>query len=102
MDGILLLKFFSAFVFVMALMALLSWAMKKTGLAGSAAGNTGRRLKVVEFLQLDQRRRLVIVRRDDREHLLLLGPGSETVVETNIPADRDNIVEFLKDQKNVV
>ncbi|MCE9508350.1 MAG: flagellar biosynthetic protein FliO [Alphaproteobacteria bacterium] len=102
MDTTLLLKFFSAFVFVIALMLLLSWVMKRMGLAGSMMAGAGkRRLKIVEFMPLDHRRRLVLVRRDDREHLLLLGPQGETVVETNIPVAGDNIVEFAKDQKNV-
>jgi flagellar protein FliO/FliZ len=102
MDTMLLLKFFSAFIFVIALMLLLSWVMKRMGLAGSVmTGVAKRRLKIVEFLPIDHRRRLVLVRRDDREHLLLLGPQGETVVETNIPAGGDNIVEFAKDQKNV-
>jgi flagellar protein FliO/FliZ len=102
MDTMLLLKFFSAFVFVIALMLLLSWVMKRMGLAGSMMAVTGkRRLKIVEFMPLDHRRRLVLVRRDDREHLLLLGPQGETVVETNIPAACDNLVEFAKDPKNV-
>jgi flagellar protein FliO/FliZ len=102
MDTTLLLKFFSAFVFVIALMLLLSWAMKRMGLAGSVMAGIGkRRLKIVEFLPIDHRRRLVLVRCDDREHLLLLGPQGETVVEANIPAAGGNIVEFAKDQKNV-
>jgi hypothetical protein len=65
------------------------------------SGAAKRRLKIVEFMPIDHRRRLVLVRRDDREHLLLLGPQGETVVETNIPVSADNIVEFSKDQKNV-
>ena len=102
MDTMLLIKFVSAFVFVIALMLLLQWALKRTGLAGSFATNTGkRRLKIVEFMPLDHRRRLVLVRRDDREHLLMLGPQGETVVETGIPAAPDNVVVFSKDQKNV-
>ena len=102
MDAMLLLKFASAFVFVIALMLLLSWFMKRMGLAGSLMAGAGRRrLKIVEFLPIDHRRRLVLVRRDDREHLLLLGPQSETVVETGITAEAGNVVEFLKDQKNV-
>ena len=48
MDTTLLLKFFSAFIFVIALMLLLSWAMKRMGLAGSMAVGAGRRrLKIV-------------------------------------------------------
>src|SRR3990172_6295767 len=102
MDAMLLLKFASAFVFVIALMLLLSWFMKRMGLAGSLMAGVGRRrLKIVEFLPIDHRRRLVLVRRDDREHLLLLGTQGETVVETNIPVVGDNIVGFAKDQKNV-
>jgi flagellar protein FliO/FliZ len=38
----------------------------------------------VEALSIDARRRLVIIRRDDREHLILLGPESEQVIETGI------------------
>lgn len=102
MDAMLLLKFFSAFVFVIALMLLFSWGMKRLGLAGALLPGAGkRRLKVVEFMPIDHRRRLVLVRRDDREHLLLLGPQGETVVETNIPAGADNIVAFSKGQNNV-
>ena len=44
----------------------------------------GRRLAIVETLTLDARRRLVIVRRDDAEHLLLLGINQDIVVEANL------------------
>jgi flagellar protein FliO/FliZ len=37
-------------------------------------------MKVSESLMLDPRRRLVIVRCDEREHLILLGPGGDIVV----------------------
>ena len=39
-----------------------------------------RRLKITESLMIDPRRRLVVVRFDDREHLLLLSPGSDQVI----------------------
>ena len=48
-----------------------------------------RRLSVVEARTLDARRQLVLIRRDGVEHLLLLSPNAETVVETGIPA-REN------------
>jgi flagellar protein FliO/FliZ len=47
-------------------------------------GKPGGRLKVVEVTAIDTRRRLVLVRRDGVEHLLLLGANGETVVETKI------------------
>lgn len=43
-----------------------------------------RRLAVVETLPLDIKRRLVIVRCDDREHLLLLGVNQDMLVSSNI------------------
>lgn len=90
METLLYVKFIAAFVFVIALMLLLPWVMKKMGISGQSimAGNK-RRLKVVEYLSLDHRRRLLLVRRDDQEHLIILGPQGETVVETHIavPAD---------------
>lgn len=103
MDTALLIKFVSAFSLVIGMMLLLSWALRKYGFMGAVAAQhpLRRRLKVVEFLPLDHRRRLVLVRRDDREHLLVLGPQGETVVETDIPAALDNVVGFSKDQKNV-
>jgi flagellar protein FliO/FliZ len=103
MDSLLLVKFLSVFVFVIALMLLLSWGMKKIGMASASLGGPAkRRLKVVESLQLDHRRRLVIVRRDNQEHLLVLGHESEMVVEAGIPvADEDHVVPFSRDQRNV-
>ena len=81
-----LLKMILALVFVLGLMGLLAFALKKLGLAGPVpvAGKKAR-LKLIETMALDQRRRLAIIQRDDVQHLVILGPNSETVVETNIP-----------------
>ena len=101
MEWALLLKFISAFVFVIALMFLFSWFLKRTGLANSGmVNNSKRRLNVVEFINIDNRRRLVLVRRDDKEHLLLLGSQSETVVKTDIPVNVANDIG-LKVSENV-
>lgn len=80
-----LVKFFAAFVFVIALMLAVAWLVKRAGLAGPVL-RTGqkRRLAVLESQALDHRRRLVLVRRDGREHLLLLGPDHALVVEGGI------------------
>lgn len=94
-DSEILLKFISAFAFVLAMMFLLSWVLKRMGLPGHSLLPSGkRRLKIVEFLPIDHRRRLVLVRRDDKEHLLVLGVGGETVVESNIPAPADIVVDL--------
>ncbi|PYE89946.1 flagellar biosynthetic protein FliO [Phyllobacterium leguminum] len=50
------------------------------------AGGRGRapRLSVMDAAAVDSRRRLVLVRRDDVEHLLLIGGPTDIVVEQNI------------------
>ncbi len=45
-----------------------------------------RRLAISETLPLDARRRLLIVRCDDREHLIILGAQSETIVDSGFDA----------------
>jgi hypothetical protein len=43
-----------------------------------------RRLGVVETASVDQRRKLVLIRRDDVEHLIITGGPVNMVVETGI------------------
>jgi flagellar protein FliO/FliZ len=40
------------------------------------------RLAITESLRIDEKRRLVLVRRDDSEHLVLLGASSDLLLET--------------------
>ena len=85
------LRFAIALFLVLGLIGIAAWGARRLGLAGRlpAATGRGRRLGVVEIAPLDPRRRLVLVRRDGVEHLLLLGSGGDVVVECGIPADRD-------------
>lgn len=46
-----------------------------------------RRLELVERLAIDPRRSVALLRRDGREHLILLAPEGHMVVETNIVRD---------------
>jgi len=52
----------------------------------SVQGRRGSRLAVSEYHEIDQNRRLVLVRRDAVEHLLLIGGAQDLVVETDIAA----------------
>ncbi len=81
------LRFVFALVFVISLIGVLAFAMKRYGQGGRMMRKLGgrRRLSVVEMTPLDGKRRLVLVRRDDREHLLVVGATGETVVERGIP-----------------
>jgi len=83
-------RFVMALVAVLGLIGLIAWVVRRFGLVPGAvgAGGRGRRLGVIEAMPLDGKRRLVLVRRDDREHLLLLGSGTggDLVVERDIAA----------------
>ncbi len=46
-----------------------------------------RRLSYIERAHIDGGRRLVLIRRDDVEHLLLVGGPIDLVIETGIPAE---------------
>ncbi len=85
------LKFFFALVLVIGVIVLLPMLARKYGrLPNFSGGGGARRLAVVETLALDARRRLVLIRRDQREYLLLLGQSSEIVVDNAGTADNAN------------
>jgi len=66
-----------------------AWVSRRFGLAGRILPSSKRRLAVIEALALDNRRRVVLLRRDGVEHLVLLSPDSAVVIEHNIPAASD-------------
>src|SRR5580693_2924731 len=81
------LTFIFAFVAVLALIGLAAWLVRR--FAGNRLGantNRGRmpRLAVIDAAAVDGRRRLVLVRRDNIEHLLMIGGPTDIVVEQNI------------------
>jgi flagellar protein FliO/FliZ len=79
------LQFALALLFVLALIGVLAFGARRLGFAPRVtAGRGRRRLAIVEVLAVDTKRRLVLVRRDGVEHLLLLGATHDTVVETGI------------------
>jgi|GEM_PF-3871440 len=86
MEGIALLKMIAALALVIAMMFGFGLLVKKTGLSGpQILDRTKRRLKFIESLPLDGKRRLVLVSCDHKQYLLVLGANSETVVDTDIP-----------------
>lgn len=90
MDGESYFRFLGAMIFVLALMGGLWLGLRKLGLTNPVLNTTGkRRLKVIETLPLDARRRAIILQRDTTQHLVILGPTGETVIETEIPVPAD-------------
>ena len=81
------LTFFFAFVAVLALIGAAAWLVRRFATNRLGANtNRGRmpRLAVIDAAAVDGRRRLVLVRRDNIEHLIMIGGPSDIVVETNI------------------
>ena len=78
------LRFILALLLVLGLLALAAWLLRRSGY-GAKLGRS-RRLAAIESLTLGPRHRLMLIRRDGIEHLLLLGPHGDTVVERNISA----------------
>jgi len=80
-----LLRMVGALVLVLGGLAGALWAVRRFDLR--LPGRIGvvarpeRRLALVERLAVDPRRSLVLVRRDGREHLLLIAPEGHVVVE---------------------
>ena len=81
-------KFGIAFVLVLALIGITALILKRFGgnrMPSSGGGrNRQPRLAVLDSAVVDAKRRLVLIRRDNSEHLLLIGGPSDVVVETNI------------------
>ncbi len=79
-------NFIIAFVFVLLLIGAAAWLVRRFGATRIDAAARGRqpRLAVIDSAAVDGRRKLVIIRRDNVEHLLMIGGPSDVVVETNI------------------
>jgi flagellar protein FliO/FliZ len=89
MEAMELFRAVLALVLVLGLIGGAAWAARRFGpsLWFGARPRTDRSLGVLESLPLDARHRLVLVRRGERKHLLLIGPNHSLVVEDGI-ADR--------------
>lgn len=82
MEEVSFIRVAVALVFVLALIGAMSWGLRRwqSSRGMGNAGGSMRRLMVVEQLYLDPKRRLVLVKCDETEHLLLLGAQHEHIV----------------------
>ncbi|HAU29071.1 MAG TPA: hypothetical protein DCW68_03060 [Rhodospirillaceae bacterium] len=77
-----ILKFAAALGLVISFILILAWVAKRYGLGNAVGGKAPRRMRLLESLPLDARRRAILVRVDDTEHLILLGVSSETLLSS--------------------
>lgn len=88
-EGISLLRLAIASIAVIGLLGGFAWLLKyivARGWLSQIKISNNSRIKLVETLPLDARRRMVIVRCDNKEHLLLLGVNQDLVVDSNLPS----------------
>jgi len=79
-------RFFIAFLVVLALIGVTAWLVRRFGANRLGGASRGRqpRLAVIDAASIDGRRRLVLIRRDNIEHLLMIGGPTDVVIEPNI------------------
>ena len=86
-----------ALAIVLILIGILFWVIQKIGVGGGK-GRRGGRLGIVEATVVDRTRRLVLVRRDTVEHLVMIGGPQDVVIENNITRSEPKLTATASDQ----
>lgn len=83
MEPMLMARSLGGLAFVLALLAGALFVVRRFDikLPGRVGGGPRGRLGVVERVAIDPKRALVLVRRDGREHLILLSPEGHVVID---------------------
>src|SRR5262245_60391133 len=87
LDVSLPVRVLGAIIILVALLGAFFWVVRWFGadrLGTSTARGRQPRLAVIDAATVDGRRRLVLIRRDNVEHLLMIGGPSDVVIEPNI------------------
>lgn len=89
MDAYALLRTFGALAIVLGLLFAALWFARRFNLRlpGHTASGGLRRVELVERTVLDAKRSVALLRRDGREHLILLAPEGNLVIESAIRLD---------------
>lgn len=99
MEGFLLFKAVVAFAFVVSLMLLISWVMRKTGIGNNIPIlGANSRIKLEEVLVIDSTRKLAIVTKDEKEYFIFMGTKNEMVIETKDAPEKPK-KKVVKDKK---
>lgn len=89
-DGAIIVQYAITLAVVVALIALVVWGLRHYGGGAVRPAVRGRlpRLAIIDTLPVDTKRKLVLLRRDNVEHLVLIGGPSDVVVESSIVRQR--------------
>ena len=88
-DGSPIIQYLVIFAIIFSALAAIVFVVRRlTGTGGALQGRSGRsrqpRLGIVDVYELDRARQLILLRRDNVEHLLLVGGPNDVVIERNI------------------
>ena len=88
--GAIVAQYVITLVVILALVGLVIWLVRRYAVGGIATSARGRlpRLAIVDALVVDSRHRLVLVRRDNVEHLVLIGGATDLLIEPSIVRTR--------------
>ena len=78
------LQFAMALAFVLAMMGLLAFVMRKINDKKYNFLSKQGRLNIIEQKMIDPKHKMVLIRRDNTEHLVILSPHGTLVVENGI------------------
>jgi len=93
MDLVALMRSMGGLAVVLGLLGGALWVVRRFDLAlpGRLSAAAGRRVQLVERITIDAKRSVVLLRRDDREHLFVLTPERAEVLETRIVRDEESV-----------
>lgn len=93
------LKYALALVFVLSLIAIVAVIARRAGfgLSTSVHGKRQRRLGIVESMNIDGKRKLVLLKRDNTEHLILLGAEQDLLIESAIAPQQNALTQALQE-----
>ncbi|HCX66978.1 flagellar biosynthetic protein FliO [Parvibaculum sp.] len=94
MDFSEIFRFVAALAFILGLIGVCAILARRFGFAPGASPAGGqRRLGIVEVKAIDAKHRLLLIRRDGKEHLILTGGETPLLIESSIDAPAPAEVE---------
>ena len=88
MDFSEIFRFAAALAFIIGLIGVCAFGARRLGLATGGFSSPGslKRLAISEVKVVDAKHRLILIRRDNKEHLVLLGGEEALLIESGIDA----------------
>jgi len=95
-------RFVAALIFVLGIIGVFALVARRIipGARNINRRGSKRRLSVVEVVPVDTKRRLVLLKRDDTEHLVMLSPQGDKLIERNIGTHLSDLLEPSADSEH--